>query len=78
MGYIREPKNVDLVVGPSAFTEETKNRVAQAISQYMKTGHKPQSVQFVTQGSVKMATHVGCDHSANAQPKPSHRRKSKI
>ena len=34
MGYIREPKNVNLVVGPSVFTEATRQTIAQAIAQY--------------------------------------------
>jgi len=56
MGFIREPKNVDLVVGPSVFTEATRQTIAQAIARYKKTGQKPISVQIVTQGSVKAAT----------------------
>ena len=40
MGYIREPKNVDLVVGPSVFTEATRQTIAQAIARYKKTGQK--------------------------------------
>lgn len=38
MGYIREPKNVDLVVGPSIFTEATRQTIAQAIARYKKRG----------------------------------------
>jgi hypothetical protein len=56
MGYIREPKDVDLVVGPSVFTEATRQTIAQAIARYKKTGQKSVSVQIVTQGSVKVAT----------------------
>jgi len=57
MGYISEPKNIDLVVGPSIFTEETKDRITQAIAQYKKTGQKPISV--AASDAVKMAAHTG-------------------
>jgi len=33
MGYIKEPKNIDLVVGPSVLTDESKKRIAQVIAQ---------------------------------------------
>lgn len=57
MGYIREPKNVDLMVAPSVFTEATRQTIAQAIAQYKKTGQKPVSVKIATQDPVKEATH---------------------
>jgi hypothetical protein len=41
MGYIEEPKDVDLVVAPSVLTDAIKNEIMQAIAQYKKTGHKP-------------------------------------
>jgi hypothetical protein len=49
MGHIREPKNVDLVVGPSILTEDTKKHIAQAIAHYHKTGRKPGSVKISKQ-----------------------------
>lgn len=51
LGYIREPKNVDLIVGPSVFAEATRQTIAQAIARYKKTGQKPVSVQITTQGA---------------------------
>jgi len=33
MGYIKEPKNIDLVVGASVLTDESKKRIAQVIAQ---------------------------------------------
>jgi hypothetical protein len=40
MGHIREPKNFDLLVGPSVFTEASKRTIANAIALYKKTGQK--------------------------------------
>ena len=57
MGYVREPKNVDLVVGPSILTEDTKNKIAQAIAQYRETGKKPDSVEIAAHGTVRRAKH---------------------
>lgn len=78
MGYIREPKNVDLVVGPSVFTEATRQTIAQAIARYKQTGQKPLSVAIVTQGSVKVATHIGRAKTKTTQSKISTRRKAQI
>ncbi len=44
MGYIRESKNVDLVVAPSILTEEAKHAISDAIAQYKKTGKEPASI----------------------------------
>jgi len=78
MGYIREPKNVDLVVGPSVFTEETRKKITQAIAQYKKTGEKPNSVDFITQGSVKKVTHIRRANSNTTQPNTVERRRVKL
>lgn len=40
MGYIKEPKNVDLIVAPSVLTEEIKQSISLAIAHYKKTGKK--------------------------------------
>jgi hypothetical protein len=74
MGYIREPKNVDLVVGPSILTEDTKKHIAQAIAQYHKTGRKPVSVEINTQtaGSARRAK------STKSRAQQAMRRKAKI
>ena len=79
MGYIREPKNVDLVVAPSILTEATKKNIAQAIAQYHKTGKKPVSVSFVTQGSIKTKTHIGrAKSTTGGKVTPGVRKKTKI
>jgi hypothetical protein len=52
MGHVSEPKNVDLMVGPSILTEDAKNKIAEAIAQYKKTGKKPASAEIITHNSV--------------------------
>jgi hypothetical protein len=78
MGYIREPKNVDLLVGPSVFNEGTKNRIIRAIAQYKKTGEKPVSIEVVAQGSFNSKTYTGPSKSSTAKKVPSTRKKVKI
>ena len=43
MGYVIEPKNVDLFVGPSVLTDENRRIISDAIAQYHKTGKHPVS-----------------------------------
>jgi len=78
MGYIREPKNVDLVVAPSIFTEATRQTIARAIAQYKKTGQKLVSVKAATQGSAKLATHIGSTKTAAVQSERVARKRAKI
>jgi len=40
MEFIKEPTNIDLVVGPSILTKNTKKTIAQAIAYYKRTGEK--------------------------------------
>jgi hypothetical protein len=77
MGYIREPKNVDLLVAPSVLTEDTKQKIEQAIAQYRKTGQKPADAGTVSQGSVKVSTRIR-RKAADTQPNRPIRRKAKI
>jgi hypothetical protein len=44
MGYIREPENVDLVVGPSTLTEKDIQFISDAIAKYRKSGKHPANV----------------------------------
>lgn len=78
MGYVREPKDVDLVVGPSILTEATKNKIADAIEEYRRTGKKPVRTEFFTQGSVKASTNIGRTSSATAQADNAVRRKENV
>lgn len=41
MGYIKEPKGIDLVVAPSVLTEEDRKRISEIIAIYKRTGKKP-------------------------------------
>jgi hypothetical protein len=41
MGLIREPKGIDLVVGPSVLTEQDKQMISEIITNYKRTGKLP-------------------------------------
>ncbi len=41
MGMIREPKGVDLLVGPSTLTKSDRERISLVIEEYKRTGKKP-------------------------------------
>ncbi len=38
MGYIKEPKGVDLVIGPSVFNEKDRLIISEIITNYKRTG----------------------------------------
>jgi hypothetical protein len=41
MGLIKEPKGIDLVVGPSILTERERQMISQIIASYKRTGKLP-------------------------------------
>ena len=41
MGYIKEPKGVDLVIGPSVLTEQDRLMISEIIATYKRTGKFP-------------------------------------
>ncbi len=41
MGYIKEPKGVDLVIGPSVLSEQDRKMISDIISIYKRTGKMP-------------------------------------
>ena len=41
MGHIKEPKGVDLLVGPSDFTEQDRKMISEIIANYKLTGKLP-------------------------------------
>ena len=41
MGLVREPKGVDLIVGPSTLTEHDRQLISEIISNYKRTGKLP-------------------------------------
>ncbi len=45
MGHIKEPKGIDLVVLPVIYTERDREFISSIITNFKKTGKKPQSVQ---------------------------------
>ena len=45
MGYIKEPKGVDLVIGPSVLTDQDRKMISQIIANYKRTGKLPSKTQ---------------------------------
>ena len=45
MGYIKEPKGVDLVIGPSVLTEQDRLMISEIIATYKRTGKFPRKKQ---------------------------------
>ncbi len=41
MGLIKEPKGIDLIVGPSILTEQDRNMISAIIADYKRTGKMP-------------------------------------
>ncbi|MEO6190440.1 MAG: hypothetical protein ABIO44_08860 [Saprospiraceae bacterium] len=41
MGYIKEPKGVDLVIEPSVLTEQDRKMISEIIANYKRTGTMP-------------------------------------
>ena len=41
MGYIKEPKGVDLVIGPSVLTDQDRKMISEIIANYKRTGNLP-------------------------------------
>ena len=48
MGLIREPKGIDLIVGPSVFTDKDKRIISEVIANYKKTGKLPIKIKKQT------------------------------
>ncbi len=48
MGLIREPKGVDLIVGPSVLTDKDRKEISAVITAYKKTGKLPVKAKGVT------------------------------
>ena len=45
MGYIKEPKGVDLVNGPSVLTDQDRKMISEIIANYKRTGKLPSKTQ---------------------------------
>ena len=45
MGYIKEPKGVDLVIGPSVLTEQDRKMISEIIANYKRTGRMPAKIK---------------------------------
>ena len=48
MGLIKEPKGVDLIVGPSILTDKDKKMISEIIADYKKTGKLPSKTKRQT------------------------------
>ena len=55
MGYIKEPKGVDLIVGPSTLTDKDKKMISDIIARYKLTGKKTRSSKLPqrSKGTIK-------------------------
>ncbi len=79
MGYIKEPKNVDLVVSPSVLTDENKKKISDAIAEYHKTG-KTSAVEFDSNvaGAVRTGAPTGHSKVMNTRKKTSGRKNASV
>ena len=41
MGHIKEPKGIDLIIGPSVLTKEDRKMISEIIASYKLTGKRP-------------------------------------
>ena len=47
MGLIKEPKGVDLLVGPSVLTEQDRKMISELIANYKLTGKLPSKMKKI-------------------------------
>ncbi len=47
MGYIKEPTNFDLNVGPMPFSDEDRREISAIIAQYKSTGEIPKPTRTI-------------------------------
>ncbi len=47
MGLIKEPKGVDLLVGPSVLTEQDRKIISEIIANYKLTGKLPSKKKYI-------------------------------
>lgn len=57
MGLIREPKGIDLIVGPSILTEQEKQTISRIIAVYKQTGKIPSKTYKKASRRRKIALH---------------------
>ena len=53
MGFIREPKGIDLIVGPSILTERDRQKISEVISAYKRTGKLPSKAKKIRRKKTK-------------------------
>jgi len=66
MGYIKEPKNVDLVVGPSVLTNGDLLTISNAIAEYRKTRKRSANSDEIPQSLNSNKSAIGSSAVKNA------------
>lgn len=58
MGLIKEPKGIDLIVGPSILTEKDKQFISSVIASYKRTGRIPAKSSLLHKPAKKKGSKV--------------------
>lgn len=56
MGFIKEPKGIDLIVKSVPLTEQDRKQISDVIAQYKLTGKKPSKTRKLTSTKKKLKT----------------------
>jgi hypothetical protein len=56
MGFIREPKGIDLIVKSEPLTEQDRKLISNIITQYKLTGKKPTNIRKQSAAKKKLKT----------------------
>lgn len=56
MGFIKEPKGIDLIVKSEPLTEQDKKLISNVIAQYKLTGKKPSKTRKLSSTKKKLKT----------------------
>ena len=54
MGFIREPKGIDLIVKSEPLTEQDRKLISNVIAQYKLTGKKPSKIRKLSSAKMKL------------------------
>lgn len=56
MGFLKEPKGIDLIVKSEPLTEQDKKQISNIIAQYKLTGKKPSKIRNLSSAKKKLKT----------------------
>ncbi len=56
MGFIKEPKGIDLIVKSVPLTEQDRKQISNIIAQYKRTGKKPSKSRKLSSSKKKLKT----------------------